>query len=308
LYEAQSIPGVERVTGIQIAPGNWRNPFTGRKRIILTMGVNPADQVFTVPELQQKIPLLTDPTFVLIDRKSRREFGPRDQHRFGDADLGSEAEVQRRQVRIVGHFSLGAGFESDGAILLDERGFLRAHPGRTAQEVSIGLVKLHDNQAVEPVLAELRKALPPDVLVLSRSGVLDFEYNLWVREMPVGIIFQLGVMVGLLVGVTIVYQVLSSDVANHLPEYATLKAIGYNNGFLRRVVLQQATALALLGFLPGVIIALVLYRITAEFTNLPIGMGLWRMPFVLGLTLLMCTASGLGAVRKVRQAQPADLF
>ncbi|MBU4399689.1 MAG: FtsX-like permease family protein, partial [Planctomycetes bacterium] len=122
------------------------------------------------------------------------------------------------------------------------------------------------------------------------------------------LIFQLGVVVALVVGTAIVYQVLSSDVANHLPEYATLKAIGYGGGYLAGVVLQQAAMLAVLGFLPGLAISAVLYWLTRAMARVPIEMTVGRVFFVFGLSVLMCTISGLGALRKVRSADPADLF
>jgi putative ABC transport system permease protein len=308
LYTIASTRGVASVAVVHVAPGQWRNPVTGRKRMILTIGVQPESRVFKLAEIQHKEGLLETPEFVLIDRKSRSEFGPANGVRFGNGDLGAESEVARRTVRIVGTFSLGAGFESDGAILLDERGFLRIHPERTSQEVSLGLIKLSGDAQAESVAARLQSALPPDVQVLSRADVLGFERNLWVREMPVGIMFQFGVAVALIVGTAIVYQVLSSDVANHLAEYATLKAIGYGSGYLCSVVLQQAIAMALLGFLPGLAIAEALYCVTERMTNLPISMNVGRIVLVLTLSLTMCIVSGLAAVRKVRRADPADLF
>jgi len=316
LYQAASVPGVQRASAFYVGQNQWRNPRTGRKRRILTMGVKPGEQVFTVEEIEQKASLLTAPEFVLVDRKSRPEFGPRDNRRFGDGDIGSEAEVALQRVRIVEHFSLGGGLEADGAILLGERGFRRIHPERAAGQVSLGLIKLAAGGGVsdgDPVrtsaaAARLRGALPGDVDVLTRQQVMERELQLWLREMSIGVIFQIGVAVALVVGTAIVYQVLSSDVTNHLPEYATLKAMGYRNGFLAKVVLEQAVTLAVLGFLPGLALAEVLYRLTNRATELPIEMNLPRIGFVLGMSVAMCTLSGLGALGKVRRADPADLF
>ena len=308
LHQVASAPGVLRVTPFYVGQNQWRNPDTGSKRRILTMGLKPADPVFKVRELQVKAGLLTDPEFGLIDRKSRRDFGPRDGSQFGDADVGTETEVANQRVEIVGHFALGAGFVADGAIVLNERGFCRIQPGRTPEDVSLGLVKLEVGVSPDAAAARLQSILPSDVRVFTRTGVADFERRFWYREMSIGILFQVGVVVAMVVGTAIVYQVLSSDVTNHLAEYATLKAVGYGNGYLVKVILQQAIALGLMGFLPGMLLAEVVYRITTYVANVPVVMNVGRVVFVLAISLGMCAVSGLGALRKVRSADPADLF
>ena len=308
LDEAKSLPGVDRVTPVYVGLCYWRNPRTGSERGMFLIGVNPTDRVFRIADIQCKLARLTVPEFVLIDQKSRDEFGPQDGRRFGDADIGVEAELMHRRVRIVDYFSLGMGFVSDGAALTSVQGFQRIRRGQAPDKVSLGLVKLRPGANVDAVVAALRNYLPDDVEVVTRSEVLAREVRHWVWETSIGLIFQLGVAVALIVGTAIVYQVLSSDVSNHLPEYATLKAMGYSGSFLALVVLQQAVVLAVLGFLPGLAIAAALYAMTQAAARLPMNLTLARVFFVLGLTVAMCTISGLGALRKVRSADPADLF
>ena len=309
LCQAASMPGVETASPFCLGVNQWRNPHSGQKRRILAMGVRPEDHVFEVEEIQQKAAReLVAPEFVLVDRQSRHEFGPRNGKRFGSDDIGLEAEVGSRRVRVVGHFCLGGGFAADGAILLGERGFRRIYPGSSPDEVSLGLLKLEDGADAEAIAARLGKVLPKDVEVLTRREALKRERERWVNETSVGIIFRLGVAVALVVGTAIVYQVLSSDVANHLTEYATLKAIGYSSGFVAGVVLRQAVALAVLGFVPGLVLSELLYRLTAQMANIPMAMTPQRIVSVLALAVAMCTVSGLGAVRKLRSADPADLF
>jgi putative ABC transport system permease protein len=150
--------------------------------------------------------------------------------------------------------------------------------------------------------------LPHDVDVLTRQEALDYETRRWVKETSVGTIFQLGVAVSLFVGMAIVYQVLSSDVADHMAEYATLKAMGYRDRFLGGVVLRQAVALAVIGFLPGMAFAAVLYELTSRSANIPIEMNGQRTAVVFGLAVAMCVVSAMGAMRKIRLVDPAELF
>lgn len=317
LYQAASVPGVQKVSPLYLELNTWRRPLPPYgKRGILTMGIEPENCAFSLPEIQRKSHLLTNQEFVLIDRKSRRDFGPRNGRQFSDADIGQVAEVADRRVRIADHFELGTGLAADGAILLSADGFCRLLPGRTPDEVSLGLVKV--NHGADPVLvaARLEKAFNAivaeepvsDVEVLTRSEVVRYELQRWITETAIGVIFQTGVVVALLVGAAIVYQVLSSDVAKYLPEYATLKAMGYGNRYLRGIVLKQAVMLAWFGFVPGLLFSELLYRWTSYWSNIPIMMDAPRIAWVLALTVLMCTISGLAASRRLSSADPAELF
>ena len=113
---------------------------------------------------------------------------------------------------------------------------------------------------------------------------------------------------GFVVGVVIVYQVLSTDVNAHLAEYATFKAMGYRNSYLLGVVFEEAIILAALGFVPSVAIALGLYRLTAAATALPLSLPVARALWVLVLTIVMCGLSGAIATRRLQSADPADIF
>ena len=113
---------------------------------------------------------------------------------------------------------------------------------------------------------------------------------------------------GLIVGGVIVYQILYADVSEHLKEYATLKAVGFHNRDLFRVVLNEAWLLAMLGFVPGMLVVYVLYDITAEATRLPLAMTAGRFAAVFALTFGMCMLSGILALRRVRAADPAEVF
>jgi putative ABC transport system permease protein len=134
------------------------------------------------------------------------------------------------------------------------------------------------------------------------------EVDYWAKNTPIGFIFSLGTLIGFIVGVVIVYQILSSDVADHLAEYATLKAMGYNDVYMLQVVFQEALNLAILGFLPGSAIAIGFYALTRNATTLPLVMTVDRAATVLILTIIMCLLSGAVATRKLRLADPADIF
>lgn len=311
LDQAALVAGVAAARPFYIGFHRWRipaGPDAGYGRRILMMGARPGEPIFQRAEMQSKAALLTESQFALIDRLSRKDFGPRNGNRFGDEDLGTEVEVGYRRVQLVGHYALGASFEADGSLLVSDDGFLRIHPEWSAETAALGLIKLQPGADADAVANRLASLLPPDVEVLTRAGAIARERRMWLHDMSIGIVFQMGVAVALAVGAAIVYQILSSDVASHLPEYATLRAMGYRNGYLNMVVLQQALILSWLGFLPGLAISEGLYWLTRFITNIPIVMTVSRVLFVLVLSVAMCGLSGVAALRKLHAADPADLF
>jgi putative ABC transport system permease protein len=203
---------------------------------------------------------------------------------------------------------LGTSFGAEGNLITSDQNFLRLFPARQAASINLGLVYLEPGYDPQQVATALRAYLPDDVKVLTHEEFIQFEENYWQTESPIGFIFGLGVSMGFLVGIIIVYQVLSTDVNAHLKEYATLKAMGYHNLYFLGIIFEEALILAFLGFIPGTIVPLGLYSLTRTATNLPIYMTLTRALVVLMLTIIMCVISGAIATRKLQAADPADMF
>ena len=113
---------------------------------------------------------------------------------------------------------------------------------------------------------------------------------------------------GLVVGAIICYQIQFTDISEHMPEFATLKAMGYGPSYFWSVILCQSLYLACLGFLPGLAASIGLYALLAESSGLIMSMTLDRIVLVWSLTLLMCLVSGSLAIRKLFTTDPASLF
>jgi putative ABC transport system permease protein len=243
---------------------------------------------------------------VLFDEASRPEFGPISQQFKQGKDITTE--VGGRRIRVGGLFTLGASFGADGNLVTSDLNFLRMFNNRTEGLIDIGVIKLEPGVNVDTVIKHLQRELPKDVKIFSKEEFINFEKNYWQTGTAIGFIFALGTGMGFIVGTVIVYQILYTDVSDHLPEYATLKAMGYKNSYLLTLVFQEAIILAILGYFPGLAIAAGLYNLTKSATNLPMVMTLTRAVMVLILTMIMCCISGAIAVRKLQAADPADIF
>ncbi|MBD6614777.1 FtsX-like permease family protein [Komarekiella sp. 'clone 1'] len=306
LYQTLGYDGVQSVNSVYINTGQWRNPETRLDRAILVWGIDPAKSAFKFPEIQQNQDHLKQLYQVLFDQAGRPEYGA-----VGDIfkKTGNfETELNNKAVSVKGVFSNGASFAADGNVITSDSTFLQLFPDRKPDQIEVGLIHLKPGANPEKVRSQLAAGLPNDVKVLTPEGFAETEKNYWATGTGIGFIFGLGVGVGFIVGIVIVYQILYSDVSEHMPEYATLKAMGYSDRYLLGVLFQEALVLAVLGYIPAFFLSFGLYQITYAATLLPLTMKLERAIAVLIMTIVMCSFSGAIAMRKLRAADPADVF
>ncbi|MEN9222097.1 MAG: ABC transporter permease DevC [Thermostichus sp. BF3_bins_97] len=307
LYQALGFEGVQAVSPVYVSFALWKNPETRRTRSIFVVGFDPSADLLELPELTPaKLAEIKKADVVLFDRSSRNEFGPIPE--WFESGREVITEVGNRRVTVGGLFQMGATFGADGTILTSDLNFLRLFPQRGRGLVDIGVVQVQPGVDPGPIVQQMRALLPEDVRVLSREEFIEMEKTYWEEGTAIGFIFGLGVGMGFIVGIVIVYQILYTDVSDHLAEYATLKAMGYTDGYLLGVVFQEAIFLAGLGYIPAFALAILLYDLTANATLLPVVMTLNRALLVLGLAVTMCFISGAIAVRRLRAADPADIF
>lgn len=306
LAQALALPEVERVVPLYVANAQWKNPQTGLNRTLLLFGIDPTSGLLGFPGLSEEdLAALTRPDAILFDERGKPEFGPIARWLAEGRLFG---ELNNRRVEVVGTFGLGATFGSESNAIASEATFWRLVSARSPASVDVGAIVLRPGTDADAVRRSLAALLPDDVMILTKPQLIAFERDYWANTAPIGFIFGLGVAIGLVVGCVIVYQILFSDISRHLGEYATLKAMGYTDGYLARVVMSAALILAVLGFVPGWLLSLGLYEIASVRIFIPLTMTAGRAAFVFGLILAMCIVSGLLAVRKLRDANPADMF
>ncbi|MEH2273352.1 MAG: ABC transporter permease DevC [Nostoc sp.] len=306
LYQAMDMPGVKSTEAMYLNFIDWKNPQTHQETAVLVIGFNPDKQLFDLPEVNRDLDVIKLPDSVLFDSASRGDYTKV----IAQIEQGKPVttEIERRTITINGLFKVGASFIADGSLITSDQNFLRLFPRQQASSVSLGLIQLQPGYDPKQVANTLKSYLGKDVKVFTHDEFIAFERDYWQKNTAIGFIFSLGVTMGFLVGVIIVYQVLSTDVNAHMKEYATFKAMGYNNLYLLSVVFEEAVILAVLGFIPGAIVPLGLYHMTRNATNLPVYMTLARALTVLVLTMIMCLISGAIATRKLQSADPADMF
>jgi putative ABC transport system permease protein len=309
LYQALSFNSVTGISPVYLGFGLWKNPEPEKRntRQLMVIGFDPARPIFEMPEVKNNLEKIKVSDVVLFDQASRPEFGPVAE--YFQQGKPVETEIDNRRVTVEGLFTLGASFGADGNIITSDLNFLRIfHSKRSKGLIDVGIVHLQPGTDVKAVIEKMRTTLPKDVTIASKEEFIEFERKYWEESTSIGFVFTLGAAMGFMVGIVIVYQILYTDVTDHLPEYATLKAMGYKDIYFLGVVFQEALILAIIGYLPGFGVSVLLYNLARNATSLPMYMTLAKAMTVFLMTVIMCFVSGAIAVRKLEAADPADIF
>lgn len=302
---ALASPAVEEIVPLYIGQAQWKNPVTRVKRTLLVWGSEPQEKIFKMPELDHYARGLIRQNTAIFDELSRPEFGPAPEL----LKQGTfQTEINDHKIEVIGTYRLGASFAADGNLITSDQNFFRIFGLRNVDQVDVGIVRLKPGSNVVAVQAELKGLLNENVHVFTHKEMTDFEFAYWQNNAPIGFIFGFGTVMGLVVGMVIVYQILFTDITNHLNEFATLKAMGYSHAYLIGVVLGSSLILACIGFLPGFLLSLGLYQLSESVTYIPMPMPPSKIFGVFGLILVMCFIAGLLAMKKMRAANPADMF
>ncbi|AGI69259.1 ABC transporter DevB-family membrane fusion protein [Octadecabacter antarcticus 307] len=306
MFRALAVSGVADATPIYI--GNL--PFTLNDRSslsLLVFGLDATQTTFVVPSIAQSMGQLTIENTVILDQDTRG-IPTSVVEGIVDGDV-YPFEANGRTLVAVATMEVGGGFLADGMLVTSDQSFLRFFPTRSSGAPDHILIHVADGVSTETVAQRLRAVLPPEsVKVQTAQAAAKADLAFMSTQRPTGIIFGFGVFMGILVGLVIVYQVLSTDVADHLGEYATFKAMGYGQSFFLGIVFEEAIVLAVFGFIPGLIVSIGLYAALVAATGLPVEMDVGRALLVFFGTLAACTISGAIATRRLAHADPADLF
>lgn len=305
LLQAMADPDVTDGMGLFLANVAWDR---GEKDISLsTFGIDPVKPVFLASAIREDLALLEVQDAALLDRLARG-LG-REQAAGIRPQSPLSFEAAGRTLTAYATFAGGGGFGGDGYMIVSDQTFLSLFPARSSAAPDHILLQLRPGADVAEVVARLKMLISdPSLRIRSYAAAAQEDLRYQQTRRPTGIIFGFGVLIGVLVGLVIVYQVLSTDVADHLREYATFKAMGYGPGFFLGIVFEEALVLGVMGFIPGLIVGTTILTLMGKVTTLPLGMT-WAMSVSVFLgTMVFSALSGAIATRRLAAADPADLF
>ncbi|MFC1575343.1 FtsX-like permease family protein [Gemmatimonadota bacterium] len=302
LYQVLGDPEITDAMPLYVRMARWRAVGTRRRCNLMAIGARmggTSPVTFKGIQEEEWDGLLLTQT-MLVDQATHPK--------CGTLALGEHPEVREKRVRIEGDYRLGVGFMGDGSLLVNDQTFSQLFGNHPLDQPQMGLIRVARGANPREVRDRLRSLLPGDVRIITAGELNQLQIRHWIVKTSLGIIFSIGTFVGFIIGLAILYQTLSTDILQQLPQYATLKSMGYPETALNGMVLRQSLIFGFLGLAPATLISLVMYWALRVATNLPIGMTTIRLALVISLAGGMCAFSGVLATRKLTLADPADLY
>lgn len=302
LFQATGFKEIIEVVPIYEGQTKLTNPQTGMSKTIFFLAFPTGSHPFSIPGMDEHIHHLRQKGKILFDSKSRKV--------FGKINKGMNVDIKGISHQVAGIVKLGPNFSKNGYILMSDVTLLSGiGVGRiNPEKISFGLLTTRPGTDIPALKTRLKQAFPDDFKFMTPREMKQFEINFTTRSTPVGALLGIGLIVGFAIGVIISYQILFNEVTDHMPQFATLKAVGFSKSFLISIVLKEALLLSVMGFFPGLMASFGLYVFIEHFTKIIMIMNMERILVVFILTVIMCNIAGILAVKKVLGADPAELF
>jgi putative ABC transport system permease protein len=300
LETARTVAGVAAARSVYLGAAKWQNATGGLSVDTSIIGFTPGSGLFAVPDIESQRAVLERPDTALVDSATRSLFGP--------LTAGRVVNIAGRPMTIGGVYKLGTGFLGLGIALASEANFFRMFPQRPPDTVNFGLVTLKPGAAPDRVAQALRAALPADTQVFTRSELVAHEVAYWTTRTATGLIFGSGLVISLIVGIMVLYQTLATQITRQLPQFATLKAIGYTDRTLNAIVLTESFLITTVAFVPALGAAFGVYALVRKQTLLPLTLTASQLGIVLAITLVMAATSAFLSLSGLRRADPAEVF
>lgn len=311
LYEAEGVDGVRSAAPLYGSTIQVADPSDGSFLTTWLYAFDPDQPVFTLPNVNRAIPLIRLPDTAIIDRQSRYELGTLAREVTAskplDLVLPSPAATTQFVFTIVGTFSIGPTISADGNVITSDLNYYR-YLRTPLDRVSLGVVRVRDGVDPALVKARLEQRLGARARVFLHEEFIDNEIDFYAYRTPIGFIFNVGLAVGIFVGIVFISQVLHGIISDNIREYAALRAIGYNQLFFIFLVGFIAIAIALITYLPSVLVTLLIYHVAASVTKLPLDLKGYYLIAVLLIVLAMGITAAMISTRKLKNADPVDLF
>jgi putative ABC transport system permease protein len=300
LDQARGAPEVALAAPLYFGSVKWRSGENGKAPDVFVIGLDPQDRIFESEDINRQLAVLDQADTVLVDSMTRPMFGP--------LTTGRVVEIDGDKMKIGGDYVLGTGFMGLGVILVSSQNFVRLFPYRKLDQVNLGLIQLKPGVDANAGATALRRLLGGGIQIFTRPELEAHETAYWTTRTSIGVLFGSGLMISFIVGVMVVYQILATQVGRQLPQFATLKAVGYGDRFLSGTVIAMALLIVVAAFLPALAASLGVYAVVRDQTLLPVEMSGARIAIVLVATLVMAAASAFLSISGLRRADPADLF
>ena len=288
---------------------NALNPYNKLKRKALLYAIDPDTPAFNPSSIALNTSNIQPFDKVVFNRKSVPEFTKPLLEELNKRTI-LNLEINKKSVQLNGTFAINITFNSNVGLLTSRTTYNQIANDSNPNKIQLAVLKLADRTLIEETKRDVKNIYlnNPLIQILSIKELQILETNYHKNNTAFGFIFGMGMLVGLTVSAIILYQILYSDVSEHCPEYAILKAIGYPNAFIVSIIIQEAGLMVSIAFLPSIAISLLIYQALALQTKLLFDLTAFQIVAIFFSSWIISTSSGWIAADKVRRLDPADSF
>jgi putative ABC transport system permease protein len=331
---SRQVLGVESAEALIVKTGVWRN--NNEISLARIIGFDPNGQLFIPQNVTQgNITKLKEPYTAIVDTSNLNSLNLN--------KVGDRAELSTLSIELVGlttgnrsiisnpyiftslengnayansgqTTNLSCRLPSDSEDLKCTNSYIKADPNAiapkrltSADTITFVLVRAKKGQDLAALKQRLIDALP-NTSAYTHAELMQRTQAFWQQRTGIGFILALGAVVGVIVGGIIVGQILYASVSDRLKEFGTLKAMGASDFTIYSVILEQALWMAILGYLPSMVLCWGVSAWTLASQGILILITPTIAISVLGITVVMCVGSGVFAIQKVMHLDPASVF
>jgi putative ABC transport system permease protein len=295
-----STPGVAVAAKYITRFAQWQRP-DGRQESVQIVGFDPNLPTFPLGGpwnvIEGNVADLRTAENVFIDELYKEKLGV--------SHLGQVVEIRGHRARIVG-FTRGIRSFTTSPYVFTSFKNAQDYAAVAEDQTIFILVKVAPQARIDAVRRQLASRLR-DVDIRTTREFSRMTQVYWMFTTGAGVAVLLAALLGLVVGVVVVAQTIYATTMDHLREYGTLKAMGATNGYLYRVIIEQAVISAVIGYLMAMAVSHFVVQGSQKggaAILLPAPMAV----AMLGLTLLMCVVAALVSINKVTRLDPAMVF
>ena len=297
VYTVLATPGVAQASKYIARFSQWKRP-DGRQESVQVVGFDPDQRLGGPWNLASGTQdALKESDNVIIDELY--------QQKLGVDHVNQVVEINGRRARVVG-FTRGIRSFTTSPYVFTSFKSAQSYTGLASDQTMFLLVKVANGASVPAVRERLAARLPDsDVHTTAEFSSMTRQY--WMFTTGAGVAVLLAAAQGLVVGIVVVAQTIYATTMDHLKEYGTLKAMGATNGYLYRVIIQQAVASAVVGYVLAMGVSYFVVK-GSQSGGAAIMMPPQMVAGMFVLTVVMCIGAALVSINKVTRLDPAMVF
>src|SRR6266850_2987744 len=294
---AHSVPGVGQTSRICTRIVPFRKPDGDQQLVTLIGADSGVGSRFPIPVVSSSSTAI-EPDALLIDQSSRRILN-------ASGELPLQVEINKRRANVVGETSGFSSFLGTPYVFTSYADGAR-YTGLDSDETMFILVRLEPRAQIEEVLQSLKNRFPTTD-VWTRKEFSQKAQLYWTSQTGAGGAILTAAFLGFFIGLAVVSQAVYATTMEHIEEFATLKALGASHGFVMRVIVSQAVACGIAGYLLGVVVsAPVIHQVGSAIPWLVTPS--WLPLAILPLALSICILASIISVRAALAVEPARVF